>query len=184
MWEDFKKNRVLQVFRHFDHNRAVWIKRMGTKFGETCDLKAMQVSKNLVVIFSDKSQYVEQMMLPENLYSHKVSDIDVRTAEEIEVKILETKSKMDNGKSQQKNEQIGECQLFRLTSETVLVVPNLRINPNVKIFDVIKREWSNIFSIKCWPNNTEFISSVFKDNTFLFGQDSSSFKLLGGNRDR
>jgi len=38
-------------------------------------------------------------MLPENLYSHKVSDFDVRTAEEIEVKILETKSKMDNGKS-------------------------------------------------------------------------------------
>lgn len=59
MWEDFKKNRVLYVFRHYEDNKAVWIKRMGTKFGETCDLKAMQVSKTLVVIFSDKSQYVE-----------------------------------------------------------------------------------------------------------------------------
>lgn len=77
---------------------------MGTKFGETCDLKAMQVSKNLVVIFSDKSQYVEYMTLPISLYSDSVNgycrlEANVLLAEDIEVKILETKSRMDNGKS-------------------------------------------------------------------------------------
>lgn len=76
-------------------------------------------------------------------------------AEDIEVKILETKSRMDNGKSYYKNEYIGECQLFHMSSEQVLVVPNLRINPHVKLFDVNRCEWNNIFSLKFSPNFTE-----------------------------
>lgn len=49
------------------------------------------------------------MMLPVNLYSDHINgksnlESNVKTAEEIEVKILETKSKADNGKSYYKNE--------------------------------------------------------------------------------
>lgn len=113
---------------------------------------------------------------------------NVSTAEDIEVKILETKTKMDNGKCYHRNEYIGESQLFRLSSENVLVVPNLRINPMVKVFDVNKKEWTNIFSIKTvsdkQSDNAEYVSNVFKDNTFLFGISLDQFKLLGGNRDR
>lgn len=44
------------------------------------------------------------MTLPESLYSSSVKASTVWMAEEIEVKMLETKSRMDNGKSYYKNE--------------------------------------------------------------------------------